>query len=112
MLVPPPRLFNRQPHPLLWSVFLALSRQHPVLYLLIPSYLHILLPLLGDVDQIKGITDEILLDVSVEGSVCSETGGVVDLKEVWVEFVVYHHIKSQHFETHVIAEVVRVHVRD
>ncbi len=108
MLVSPPPLLDPQRHPLLRSVLLPLTRQHPLLYLLISLHLHLLLPLLSRVDQVERVADQTLLDVAVQRRIRCEAGCVVYFQEVGVELMVDHDIKAQHLEAHVIRKVLRM----
>jgi hypothetical protein len=89
-------------------VFLALSRHHPILDFFVPLRLHLLLPLIVDIEDIERICNQAFLDVAVERSVGCEAGRVVDLEEVGIEFVVDHDVEAQDLEAHIVGEVVRV----
>jgi len=108
MLISLPGLLEGHGYLFLGSVLPALAGHHAFLDLLVPLGLHVLLPLLGGVDQVERIVDEVLLDVPVQGGVCGEAGSVVDFQQVGVELVVDHHVKPQHLEAHVVGEVLRV----
>ena len=47
--------------PFLIGIFLSFSSHHPFLYLLIPLGLHLLLPLISDVEKVKSVLDQIFL---------------------------------------------------
>jgi hypothetical protein len=59
--------------------FFPLPRIHPLLYLLLPLFLDIVLPLLADPHQLHCVQNQVFLDVLVEGSVSREARSVVDL---------------------------------
>ena len=91
------------------SVLLSFSRHHPVLDLLISFYLHLLLPLIVDIEDVECIRYQIFLDVSIEGSVGCEAGSIVNFEEVGVELMIDHDVKAQDLEAHIVGEVVWMH---
>lgn len=108
ILIPPPGFLNDFSLPLLGSILSSLAGHHPLLYLSISLCLEVFLALLVDVEDGHCISNKILLNVLVKGSVCSEAGRVVDLQQVWVELVVEHDVEPQYLEAHVVGKVVGV----
>lgn len=112
VLVSPFGCLHAQNLPFLGSVLLSLARHHPLLDLFVSLPFHLLLPLLSGVDEGQCVLDQAFLNVSVERSVCRETGGIVYFQKAGIQLVVDHDIEAKNFEAHVVAEALGVYIGD
>ena len=80
ILVPLSSFLSSQVLPFFGSVLLSLAGHHSLLNLFVPSDFHLFLPFLGSIHKIQSIGYQIFLDMSVERSISSETGCVVDFE--------------------------------
>lgn len=106
ILIPATSFLNNEGLPFLRSILFAFARHHSILYFLIPTSLHLLLPFLVDVEDVQSVRDKTLLYIAVKGSVCGEAGSIVDFKQGGIEFMVNHDVKSQDLETHIVGKVI------
>lgn len=87
-------LLNRQGDLLLGIVSFAFTRHHPLLNLTVTFHLHLLFPLVVNIQQVQCIRYQILFNVLVKRSIGRETGSVVDLEQIGIQFMINHNVEA------------------
>ncbi len=95
-----------QPHPLILTKFEGLPSEHPSLLNLLhfPNYRFPTVRI--NVHEYQGILDEVALHQFIEGTLATETGGVVDLQQPSFTLRINHDVKPKYLEAHIILKVM------